>query len=1171
MTKRHLFLCTMWTFTILFSAIPSWADELPPPGAKGYGLTVFQGFEIEKFSITVLGKAPRNLRGADMLLIRIDDGPLPGFQSGILSGMSGSPIYVDGRLVGALSYGYLGGKIPIGGVTLIEKMFEPALAPLAATGGACVLSEPLALGDRTFRRVQIGETADQSADTLALQPLSSPLVVEGMDSQSAEFLSQVLPQFTLIRTDNPEPRGVQAPIRFPSSPELQAQAIQVARPPSPSPLDPPELEPGSAFAIQLMRGDLAIFATGTVTWREGNEILGLGHAFTEMGPVNFPFSPAYVSTIHPSYLSGTKMSSYLDPIGTITRDFYFGVAGQIGRPTKLTPVKLDVGQKTFQLEIVEHPAVTSSLLAAAVSTACASLVDRGDTYRLNLKGQMSFEGISTAVPVHLSSTGPDAPSLLARNLLDRMEKVTDPKAERAHLTQANLQVSVERAEVLRISRLVTDKHKYSSGETAIVDVFMQHTDGHTSSRRFSCPLPEVESKSQIKISASAPPSRGLEESFDLTIPKPSTLEERLHLYLAEGRDDDSLYLYRSGDYKSLPVPLVGGWPFYSAPASWNASLVGFASVKDVWTARSSTGALVEGALSTEIEILPNEKAKSERLLKGYDKEIKPRPTLADLGNETFRWQLFEDAHWQKGELRGVTISKGVRKAPVPERVDGVPGQVVTSLLSTGPGLYSGWTGGQVRLLNAGGTSTILDTGSAAVTALAERGGRLVCGLSTPGKILDGGQGWRLPVAYVWALGQHEGTLYAGCGRPATLYRVGGEPQPLWTAPDEHITGLRSTEEGMYITTAPRGLVYRLEAGSDPVLVDKVGRAVFDYSDGSLASAGGLVTGDRLDKAPGGLLAVTPKWAGGAGGLFARHSDHLALISHLPVRSLASHRGETFVGSDGLYKMVETSQPALYSSPVFNAGDTSTFSNLRWTGSPKLKVRGRGGDTPTPDLTWQDWSKPLDDPLGSSPGLRACQYFQFQVEVGTGCLESLEVTYRSSTQDGPIRFQSLAGERFRDILSVKWSGQEPAEKVELFLERDGQWVSVQEPAEPGLLVMSTDSLPEGPSKLRLVSKAGAHVSPQFFILKAKPEIKLLSDTRGLVTTSKYGQVVKVEYKLGKGDWRPALPVDGAFDSWQEQFSFGYLPGQLLEIRAFDESDAEATQKREPAQPSGASGE
>jgi hypothetical protein len=322
------------------------------PGMTGVGRTVFEGSRIDEFKVTILGVL-ENAMGAKQSLIiaRLEGGPLE--RTGVIAGMSGSPVFVDGKLLGAVSYSFPFAKETIGGITPIASMIDggrgdtPRAAsarfapPLRANGPAHPLDRDamVAALQRPLRAVW-PEQATWRGDALpgrfsgtALSPLALPLVFTGFDSSAFEWA-----------------RGIFSGLGF--APVLGTGGGDADLPPL------PELQPGSGVGVSLVEGDLDLSVTGTVTFVDKDRVYAFGHPFYNLGPTQFPMKKAYVHSVFPSLYSSFKLSTAREPVGTMDQDRAAGVSGRLGRTPRMIPVQVKLAtsrgqERRFSFRIVE--------------------------------------------------------------------------------------------------------------------------------------------------------------------------------------------------------------------------------------------------------------------------------------------------------------------------------------------------------------------------------------------------------------------------------------------------------------------------------------------------------------------------------------------------------------------------------------------------------------------------------------------------------------------------------------------------------------------------------------------------------------------------------------------------------------------------------------------------
>jgi hypothetical protein len=359
---RHvlsLSLCILVPAVALAETPPSQLPAMPlaevRPGMEGEGRTVFEGATIESFRVRILGVLENALGPRQSLILaRLSGGPLE--KTGVIAGMSGSPVFVDGRLLGAVAYAFPFGKEPIAGITPIAEMLEAAGpgAPRAASArlhlpaAARSLAAPLnreAVAAALARPVRglvpgafYGEPLPAGLAGATLHPLSLPLVFSGFDADTFAWA-----------------RGIFSSMGF--APVMGGGSGGA----SPGPV--PELAPGATVGVSLVEGDLDLSVSGTVTHIDHDRLYAFGHPFYNLGPTQFPLKKAWVHAIFPSLQVSWKIASALDAVGTLDQDRTRAVSGRLGPLPRMMGVVVRLrsprsSERVFRFRVVEDELLT---------------------------------------------------------------------------------------------------------------------------------------------------------------------------------------------------------------------------------------------------------------------------------------------------------------------------------------------------------------------------------------------------------------------------------------------------------------------------------------------------------------------------------------------------------------------------------------------------------------------------------------------------------------------------------------------------------------------------------------------------------------------------------------------------------------------------------------------
>lgn len=458
-------------------------DELKP-GMKGYGLSVFHGTTIDTFGVEIVAVRRNNTPQGDMILARGSGAGLE--RSGTVAGMSGSPIYIEGRLAGAMAYGWTYMTEPIMGITPIGEMLclqaPPGEAPEGGGGGAPPPEARAAwralLATRGPEASALLERRGESTRTPdGARPIGALLSISGFDAGAAAGVARWL-----------EPLGAAAI----SAAGVSAAGDGASGGASPGPED---LVPGAAVGVQLVRGDASISAIGTLTWRDGDRIMAFGHPMLQRGRSAFPMTTATIQTVMPRLSDSFKMGSAGRLVGTVDLDLQTGIGGRIGPVPAMIPVTVRVedaalaGRRTYRYEVAEDPDLTAALAAwATTSSVLAASKELGDATleldaRLSLRGGRSLrvrDVVASNSPAAVVAAAVGRPLALLLN--NPLEKVT--------LDSAEVAVTIRhRLEVFRLEQVVVTTARPVAGGSLDLVATLRNYRGGAFERRLSLPLP----------------------------------------------------------------------------------------------------------------------------------------------------------------------------------------------------------------------------------------------------------------------------------------------------------------------------------------------------------------------------------------------------------------------------------------------------------------------------------------------------------------------------------------------------------------------------------------------------------------------------------------------------------------------------------------------------------
>jgi len=380
-------------------------------GMKGYGLTTFEKARVDRFDVEVLGVI-RYWGPYDAVLVRLSGKVLD--ETGLISGMSGSPVYIDGKLLGAVAFGWYFCKVPIGGVTPAEEMMgvekldreavkvevaarktycrqalqrkSRKLAELLASPGSEpitrgvlnrrlleLVARPLRLGARRSIPVELLPDSVRPALPVsagsALMPLPLPLAMTGIDGARAEAF------FPLLSNEGFSP--------------VQAGATVVGE------TEEPKLTPGAALGAVFVSGDMDVSAMGTVTSVVGKRVLAFGHSMLGSGQVDVPMALGRVHAVVPRLQNSFRLSSAGRIIGRITQDREAAIVGRLGESSGMFPCKVNVRgvtEESYNFNIADYWELCPLMTSMAISASVARWEGMGNPYTLTAKAQIRLKG-----------------------------------------------------------------------------------------------------------------------------------------------------------------------------------------------------------------------------------------------------------------------------------------------------------------------------------------------------------------------------------------------------------------------------------------------------------------------------------------------------------------------------------------------------------------------------------------------------------------------------------------------------------------------------------------------------------------------------------------------------------------------------------------------------------
>jgi SpoIVB peptidase S55 len=449
-------------------------------GMRGVAYTVFQGTTPESMDVEVLGVL-RDVNGpkGDVILVRLHGAKVE--YTGVVAGMSGSPVYIDGKLVGALAF-RIGefSKEPIAGVTPIQEMLEiseldrskPNEIEPASAKGPQVTTKTAAPG--------ISSVPQGYKDYLT--PIDTPLVFSGFSSQAFQRFS---PQF--------QAAGI--------VPVMGAGSI------SPGAKQPEPLVPGSSISAVLVRGDMNIAATCTVTYLDASHLLACGHPLMQFGNVDLPMDKADVLATLPSPANAFKIVNTTEQVGAFVQDRHTGILGVFNKQPQMIPVTLSIHgvtrPKTFHYEVLDNSKLTPLAMMATVFSALQGVNEYGEDTTYRLDGRIQVNGYPDVEVKDMFAPGDGGQPtgvLVALSLGDRFGRIFDNSYVVPNIRGVDLSFDlVNDRRSARLESARTDVTEARPGDEVMVEAVLRPYRGERIVRRIPIRVPTSASKGMLRI------------------------------------------------------------------------------------------------------------------------------------------------------------------------------------------------------------------------------------------------------------------------------------------------------------------------------------------------------------------------------------------------------------------------------------------------------------------------------------------------------------------------------------------------------------------------------------------------------------------------------------------------------------------------------------------------
>jgi hypothetical protein len=593
---------TLLAFAIASAAL---ADTMPlsqvRKGMKGYGLTVFEGTKLEKFDVEIVGVLNNIGPGQDMILARVDSPDVQ--RAGVIAGMSGSPIFIDGKVIGALAYGWQFAKEPICGITPIEEMLKIARAGSASASAVPAATPRInasefltaiatAKPEAVFDKIATSFGAKQMSALSGAHPIAVPLSMSSFAPETIERFGKYLDAMGFVAV--------------PSGATSTSTTSSITK---------KTFAPGDAIGAVLLNGDFTIAATGTVTHVDGDHVYAFGHPFLDIGEVNFPMAESEIVAVMPSLATSFKMANTGAVVGALLQDRSTGIMGVMGEKAQTIPVDLTVEgsgpTQKYHVNIVRHSQLSPLILAMAADTVVSNAQRAAGERTVVLDSEIQLKGFP-AIHLREGWAGAQARQSIPAYLAVVAQYLMSNEFRDATIESVKVNLhhddQLKIAKLLEASLVTPDNGRISPGDTVKVRTVLKPFRGEPFVEMFDVKIPdnEMPGNAYLLIGSGSVMNQ---VDFTLVPPDPRTLEQVLKV-LERLRPSTDLTV---GLYSNDNGAVTAGVYMPNLPPSMQAIVTADTSnsaqapvkYRPAEHQARPLGYIVDGALKIDLEIKPN--------------------------------------------------------------------------------------------------------------------------------------------------------------------------------------------------------------------------------------------------------------------------------------------------------------------------------------------------------------------------------------------------------------------------------------------------------------------------------------------------------------------------------------------------------------------------------------
>jgi SpoIVB peptidase S55 len=468
------------------------------PGMKGVARTVFSGSEPEEFGLEILGVLPGFTGPRQSTIIAKLSGAKVD-KTGVFAGMSGSPVFIDNRLVGAIAYSFPFSKEPICGITPIKEMIDifasGAEKPNKPQQPRAVSFSKLASTDWKPRFPKPEVTTTNLIASVAagsplvplmgqqIQPIATPVVFTGISQESLSLFASELTKNGLLPVSGVGGAASITPL---------------------APSDEKTLIPGASVSVALVRGDYSIAAAGTVTFRDGQQIYAFGHPFLSLGGADMPMTESSVVTVIPNAFNSFKLAVPGHMVGAISQDRATGIFGELGRAPKMIPVKINLHtsrgrDEKFSYEVVNDEFLTPLLVTITVFNTINSRERALGESTVSIRGSIAVDG-NKPIELERRFSAMNSSMLVAGAIANPISELLSSGFDDVTIKGISLDItSSEEKQTATLDRISLDRTEVSRGEKVEVQAYVRTDSGNQFVERIPVEIPADAPAGQLVI------------------------------------------------------------------------------------------------------------------------------------------------------------------------------------------------------------------------------------------------------------------------------------------------------------------------------------------------------------------------------------------------------------------------------------------------------------------------------------------------------------------------------------------------------------------------------------------------------------------------------------------------------------------------------------------------